>query len=134
MMKSALERDVRPVRVEDGRLEIALEPGASKALANDLARKLSLWTGRRWMVAISAEEGQPTLKAQAETQRAEVARGVQTHPLVQAVMARFPGAEITRISPRQEAEDASLGYPPGETPASDNDAPWSADDSEGDDR
>src|SRR5690606_5078539 len=47
MVKTALERDVRPVRVEDGRLDIALEPGASRVLANELARKLSLWTGRR---------------------------------------------------------------------------------------
>src|SRR6185503_17623734 len=44
--KTALERDVRLVRCEDGRLEIALEAGAARALVNDLSRKLSQWTGR----------------------------------------------------------------------------------------
>ena len=45
--KTALERDVRLVHCEDGRLEVALEPGAAKTLVSDLARKLSAWTGRR---------------------------------------------------------------------------------------
>ena len=56
-VKAALERDVRLVRCEDGRLEIALEPSAAKTLVNDLARKLSQWTGRRWMVVVSARAG-----------------------------------------------------------------------------
>ena len=50
-VKSALERDVRLVRFEDGKLEIALEPGATKTLVNDLSRKLADWTGRRWLNA-----------------------------------------------------------------------------------
>ena len=44
--KLALERDVRLVRFEDGKLEIALEPSAAKTLVNDLSRKFELWTGR----------------------------------------------------------------------------------------
>src|SRR5262249_43920824 len=38
-VKLALERDVRLVRCEDGRLEIGLERSAAKTLVNDLARK-----------------------------------------------------------------------------------------------
>ena len=56
-IKSALERDVRLVRFEDGRLEIALEPSAPKTLTGDLSKKLAEWTGRRWMVVVSAEAG-----------------------------------------------------------------------------
>src|SRR5271170_7238838 len=41
--KSALERDVRLVRFEDGKLEIALEPSARKTLVGDLAKKLADW-------------------------------------------------------------------------------------------
>src|SRR5205085_2423400 len=44
--KMALERDVRLVRFEDGRLEIAIEPSAAKTLAHDLSRKLASWTGK----------------------------------------------------------------------------------------
>ena len=68
-MKTALERDVRLVRCEDGKLEIALEPSARKTLVNDLSRKFSQWTGRRWMVVVSAEPGAPTVKAQNDARK-----------------------------------------------------------------
>ena len=48
MTKAALEADMRLVRFEDGRLEVALEPNAARTLINDLSRKLEQWTGRRW--------------------------------------------------------------------------------------
>ena len=40
MTKSALEADMRLVRIEDGRLEVALERNAARTLVNDLSRKL----------------------------------------------------------------------------------------------
>ena len=96
-IKAALERDVRLVHCEDGKLEIALEPGATKTLVNELSRKLSAWTNRQWMVILSREAGAATLKAQADAQDAERKRGVRADPLVQAVLDRFPGAEIVAV-------------------------------------
>jgi DNA polymerase III subunit gamma/tau len=103
LMKSALERDVRLVHFEDGMLEIALEPGAVKSLVNDLSKKLADWTGRRWMVAVSTEAGAPPLRAQAEARKAELKNDVRSDPLVQAVLTRFPGAEIVEVRPPPSA-------------------------------
>ena len=108
MVKTALERDLRLVRFEDGRLEVALEPGAAKSLAGDLARKISAWTGRRWMVVVSAEQGAPTMRTQAETRTAEIKRGVTADPLVQAVLDRFPGAKIVEV---RKPGDSDEGVP-----------------------
>src|SRR5712692_9098006 len=110
-LKSALERDVRLVRFEDGKLEIALEPGAGKTLVNDLSRKLAEWTGRRWMIVVSAEPGAPTVRSQAEARKAELMHGVRGDPLVQAVLARFPGAEIVGVRRRGAASELSAGPP-----------------------
>ena len=66
LTKAALEADVRLVRIEDGRLEVALERSAARTLINDLSRKLEQWTGRRWTVIVSNEAGQPTLRSQNE--------------------------------------------------------------------
>jgi DNA polymerase III subunit gamma/tau len=96
-VKLALERDVRLVRYEDGRLEIGLQQSAAKTLVNDLARKFSQWTNRRWMVVVSAEQGEATVKSQNEARQAELKTGVRADPLVQAVLARFPGAEIVDV-------------------------------------
>jgi len=122
-VKAALERDVRLVRCEDGRLEIALEPSASKTLVNDLAQKLSQWTSRRWMVVVSAEQGEPTVRAQNEARAANLKTGVRADPLVQAVLARFPGAEIVEVrkasdaAPPEHADDAALQPPPDDAAA-----------------
>jgi DNA polymerase-3 subunit gamma/tau len=97
-VKAALERDVRLVRCEDGRLELALEPNAAKTLINDLSRKLSAWSGKRWMVVVSADQGAPTLKTQNDVRDAELKRGVRTDPLVESVLKRFPGAEIVGVT------------------------------------
>jgi DNA polymerase-3 subunit gamma/tau len=115
-VKTALERDVRLVRCEDGRLDIALEPSAAKALVNDLSRKLLQWTGRRWVVVVSAEPAQPTVKSQLDARQAELKTGVRADPLVQAVLAKFPGAEIVNVRapdqpaplPADEIGDVSL--------------------------
>ena len=96
-VKLALERDVRLVRCEEGRLEIRLEPSAAKTLVNDLARKLSQWTNRRWMVIVSAQEGEPSVKSRNDARKAELKTSARSDPLVQAVLARFPGAEIVDV-------------------------------------
>ncbi len=110
-VKLALERDVRLVRCEDGRLEIALEQSAAKTLANDLGRKLSQWTNRRWMVVVSQDAGQPTVKSQDDARQAELKTGVRADPLVQAVLARFPGAEIVDV---RKVEAVPQALPPGD--------------------
>jgi DNA polymerase-3 subunit gamma/tau len=99
------------VRFEDGRLEISLEASAPKSLTGELSKKLADWTGRRWMVIVSAEAGMPSLYAQAQTRKSELKDGVRTDPLVQAVLARFPGAEIVDVRPPADAVAGSDDVP-----------------------
>jgi DNA polymerase-3 subunit gamma/tau len=113
VLKAALERDVRLVRFEEGRIEFNLAEGGNRTLANDLARALQSWTGLRWVVALSSEPGAPTLHEQAQQVARERKEGAATHPLVQAVLSKFPGAQIVDVRDRaaQAAEDA--GQEPG---------------------
>jgi DNA polymerase-3 subunit gamma/tau len=110
LTKAALEADVRLVRLEDGRLEVALERSAARTLINDLSRKLEQWTGRRWTVIVSNEAGQPTLRAQNEVVRNQRERAAETDPRVQEVLARFPGAkvvEVRKLAPEPPESHAS---------------------------
>jgi DNA polymerase III subunit gamma/tau len=111
-MKAALERDVRLVRFEDGKLEIALEPSARKTIVQDLQRKISEWTGRRWMVVLSSEAAGPTVQEQNAAQQSALEQGVRADPLVKAVLARFPGAEIVGVRRRDDAPAAAEMPPP----------------------
>jgi DNA polymerase III subunit gamma/tau len=110
-MKMALERDVRLVRCEDGQLEIALEPSAPRTFVHDLQRKLAAWTGKRWMVVVSQEQGSATVRAQMEERQAELERGVQSDPLVQAVLNRFPGAKVVGVTQNAPAAEAADDMP-----------------------
>ncbi|WP_458759536.1 DNA polymerase III subunit gamma/tau [Afipia sp. TerB] len=113
-VKSALEADLRLVRMEDGRLEVALEPHASRSTINDLSRKLEFWTGRRWAVIVSNEAGQPTIRAQAQAKKEQLTVGVHADPRIQAVMARFPGTQVIDVRslapepPEDAVADAGL--------------------------
>ncbi|MHB8271851.1 DNA polymerase III subunit gamma/tau [Bradyrhizobium sp.] len=115
MTKTALEADIRLVRIEDGRLEVALERSAARSLINDLSRKLEQWTGRRWTVIVSNEAGQPTLRSQAQLKQSERERSAESDPRVKEVLARFPGAkvvEVRKLAPEPPESDAT-----GEDPA-----------------
>ncbi|MDF2618744.1 MAG: polymerase subunit gamma/tau [Xanthobacteraceae bacterium] len=96
-MKFALENNVRLVAFEDGKLEVALVAGGSPNLIQELQGKLGEWTGRRWLVALSREEGEPTLAEQAKSARDAMMTGVRADPLVAAALARFPGASIVDV-------------------------------------
>ncbi|MBA4789733.1 MAG: DNA polymerase III subunit gamma/tau [Rhizobiales bacterium] len=120
LMKHALETHVMPVLFEDGRFEFALAPGGSPNLVQDISRKLQDWTGKRWMVSITAKrEGMQTLAETAAAVKAEREIGIRADPLVQAVLARFPTAQIVDVRLREEAPDpvAEMGLAPAEEDA-----------------
>jgi DNA polymerase III subunit gamma/tau len=121
LTKAALEADVRLVRIEDGRLELALERSAARTLINDLSRKLEQWTGRRWTVIVSNETGQPTLRSQNEAARNQRERAAESDPRVQEVLARFPGAKVVEV--RKLAPEPPESHSNGEdlTESSDGD-------------
>ncbi len=102
-LKLALERDVRPVRFEPGRIEFALAEGGSRTLANDLSRRLKEWTGQTWMVAVVNAEGGATLREQAAAARDQRESDAAAHPAVRAVLERFPGARIVDVRDPQAA-------------------------------
>ena len=119
LTKTALEADVRLVRIEDGRLEVALERQASRTLVNELSRKLEQWTGRRWTVIVSNEAGQPTLRSQNEREKNQRERAAEADPRVQEVLARFPGAKVVEV--RRLAAEPPESDITGEDPAESTD-------------
>jgi DNA polymerase-3 subunit gamma/tau len=107
-LRNDLERMVRPIRVADGQLEIALEQGASPGLPNEIARKLEAWTGRRWMVLVARDGGDKPLAVQHKEARETLFQEAREHPDVQSILKRFPGAEIVDVrdpEPQQMESD-----------------------------
>ena len=117
LLKIALEREVRLVRFEPGRLEFELAPGGSPQLAQNLTQRLQSWTGERWMVSLVKSGGLPTIAERREAAARERLGGLEADPVIASVLARFPGAQIVAVRGKDvEAAqspplaDADIGY------------------------
>jgi DNA polymerase III subunit gamma/tau len=91
---TALRSDVRLVRLEDGVIEFGLAGGADPAIVQRLGQKLMEWTGRRWIVSLSNEPGDPTLAEMENAEKAEAANQLEAHPVVKAIKALWPNAKV----------------------------------------
>ena len=117
-----LYSSVHPVSVDAGRLEIRPAAGAGRDLSGRVAALLQEWTGERWVVVVSDEEGAPTLQQQDEDGRQRLIGEAAQDPLVRAVLDRFEGSRLTDVSgpparnrPRNRVEPGDRSDPGGET-------------------
>jgi DNA polymerase-3 subunit gamma/tau len=107
-VKALVRTFVRLVRMEPGKLEIALTSGAPSTLPGELGVKLKAWTGIHWIVSLSRDEGEPTMvEAEAKAKEQQVSDARQD-PDVAAILAQFPGAKIIDVRVRApEIEEES---------------------------
>ena len=106
--KVLLKRCVRPVRFQNGRIEVSLTADAPRTLPNDISARLKDWTGRNWVVSLSRETGGPTLTELEEQRRETVMSDARSDPAVAAILASFPGARVIDVRiPEALGEDAA---------------------------
>lgn len=100
-LKVNLEDHVSLVRFDAvaGAIDLFLLPGAPPEIANDLREKLIKWTGRRWVVMLSRQPGEPALGAVRREREAAELAALKRHPAVASVLETFPGAEIASVKP-----------------------------------
>jgi DNA polymerase III subunit gamma/tau len=103
-LKTDLETYVRPIAVSEGKVEIALVEGANPQIANELSRKLEAWSGRRWMVMVSKAGGAAPVAQLRKEAKDSAFRGAREHPDVQAILKKFPGAEILNVRDLESAK------------------------------
>ncbi len=117
-LRTELESYVHVVSFSDGRVELRLHDQAPKDLANRLTLRLKEWTGRAWIVSVTAEENG------AETLRDARTREVMAHPMVKHALELFPGAQVTAI------RETELAPAPDELSDDADEAGEAADDAE----
>ncbi len=99
-----VESGVRLVSYQPGRIEFTPSNHAPQDLAARLGSSLQRWTGNRWAVSIVSEGDAPTIAEVKDAAALALKNEAAEHPLVQAVLAQFPKAKITKIeTPEQRA-------------------------------
>jgi DNA polymerase III subunit gamma/tau len=114
---------VHLARFEPGHIEFRPTTDAPRDLSTRLGQFLLDSTGRRWLISVSRDEGQPTLRQQAEARTATRLAEVAAHPLIQAALIAFPGAAIDKITEPDSAEALPLELPNEIKPLEDEAAP-----------
>ena len=109
MLHAHLLHSVHVVRFAPPVIEIRTEPDAPRELASRLAALLTEATGTRWTIALSTAAGEPTLAAAGNAADAARREEAADHPLIQAIMAAFPGAKMESV--RDSTVD-DYGLPP----------------------
>jgi DNA polymerase III subunit gamma/tau len=107
LLRSHLYAHVHLVHFEPGRIEFRPAAAAPRDIANRLGKLLGEWTGTRWVVSVSGEEGAPSLREQDEARAQSLRNEAARHPLVRAVLETFPGARIAQV--RQLGSAAPAG-------------------------
>jgi DNA polymerase-3 subunit gamma/tau len=97
ILHAHLQKDVHLVRFETGLIEFRPSAQAPRDLAARLGSKLLEWTGKRWMISVSGDQGAATLREQAVARVAAAKEEAARHPLVKAILQVFPGAQIDEV-------------------------------------
>ncbi len=99
ILRTRIETCIRPVTVEEGRLDIALTKDAPSELPGALTKSLKAWTGIHWVVSVVPDPGGiPTLR---ETRD----KAIQSDPMIKALFETFPNAKINSIRPLKDKKD-----------------------------
>ncbi len=103
-----VEDHLRLAKYSPGRIEFEMTASAPKDLAPRLASRLQSWTGVRWFVSVVTEGGGQTLGELNLAKRNDLHALAAAHPMVQAVMQAFTGAEIRDIKTSDDTDNAAL--------------------------
>jgi DNA polymerase-3 subunit gamma/tau len=96
-MLALLRGNVHLVSFKPGHIEFRPDEHAPPELARDLARNLEQWTGERWMVAVSSQQGDPTVVEQEEAARVARLQAAAQDPGVARILEAFPGSEVVEV-------------------------------------
>ena len=103
-----VEIGVRLVAYQPGRIEFTPSDDAPADLAQRLGTKLQSWTGNRWAVIVTGGGTAETIAEKRDAAEIALREEATAHPLVQAVLARFPKAKIAEIrTPEQIAAEVA---------------------------
>jgi DNA polymerase-3 subunit gamma/tau len=106
-----LEAGVRLVHFAPGRIEFQPAEAAAPDLASRLGQRLQAWTGARWGVSVVGAGGAATVAERRAAEADGLSARALADPLVQAVLAAFPGAAIRAIRQPGAVEEEPAGGP-----------------------
>ena len=96
-LKFDLERNVRLVKFSKGKIDIAFNEKLSKTFIKNLTSKLSEWTGHRWIITLSKDEGNITAYEKKEKIKKKLFEEAKSSKVYKKIKEFFPDAELSHF-------------------------------------
>jgi DNA polymerase-3 subunit gamma/tau len=102
-LKYDLERNVKLVSFTPGKMNITFNEKLNKNFIKTLTEKLLKWTGERWIISLSKEQGKETIYEKNFTnKKAKLAQEMNSE-VVKDFLATFPDAKLIDVSEDNDA-------------------------------
>ena len=96
-LKFDLERNVRLVKFEQGKIDISFNENLSKDFIKNISNKLNEWTGKRWIISLSKDEGETTVYDKKNKLKAELLEQMKQSEIYKKIITTFPDIELIDV-------------------------------------
>ena len=97
-LKYDLERNVRVVSFVPGKINITFNEKLNKNFIKILTEKLLKWTGERWIISLSKEEGEKTVYEKTLSDKKNKLAEANNSEIVKSVLSAFPDARLIDVT------------------------------------
>ncbi len=97
-LKYDLERNVRVVSFVPGKINITFNEKLNKNFIKILTEKLLKWTGERWIILLSKEEGEKTVYEKTLSDKKNKLEEAKNSEIVKSVLSAFPDARLIDVT------------------------------------
>jgi len=101
-LKYDLERNVKLVSFESGKITINFNENLNKNFIKNLSRRLYEWTGKRWIITLSKEEGSKTLHQKKIDEKEKNLSNEKQTEVFKEMTAMFSDAELIDVKIEDE--------------------------------
>ena len=98
-LKYELEKNVNLVKFENGRIEISFNDNLDKDFVKNLSIKLLEWTSQRWIISLSRNRGEMSIKDKEKNKQKELIENEKKSDLYKTVLDYFSDAELIDVKP-----------------------------------
>ena len=102
-LKYDLERNVKLVSFTPGKINITFNEKLNKNFIKILTEKLLKWTGERWIISLSKEQGEETVYEKNRTNKKNKLSQEMNSEIVKDFFAVFPDAKLIDVSEDSDA-------------------------------
>ena len=103
-LKYDLEKNVSLVKFSNGQMEFSFNENIDKNFIKNLSKRLLIWTGKRWIITLSKEKGQPThQEIKLKKKQTRLDEAVKTNAYKKMLEA-FSDAKLISVEENEEKE------------------------------